>query len=307
MTRDEFLDIMGKIDEELIDSTLDTSHAKVIKLENKRPPVARYIMSIAACVAALATVFAAGYFKSIPTQPGDASGNTDISYSSPDIIRGWDPEKLAYSNEPKLGGNMRVSVASLDGITAELILHNIKKEAGTSLVTEYADSNSEYMEDATEDSSDIPPTLSDYDYYTNYVGAEDIVLYIHDNKGRRFIETSVTPHSYNGMELIAENCLFEDCTRLYRIEDDYVLMQYADYLNSYLIARFYKIDLNSHKQRDENGIYSGGLTSVEIKSDWEFVDWKYGHPVSREFEYAGEGKFHDSVYQYDMHWNNQEN
>ena len=274
MTKDEFLDIMGEIDEELIDSTLDSTHAKVIKLENKRPPVARYIMSIAACVAALVTVFAAGYFKGISTLPGDAS------YSS-SIIRGWNPEKLVYSDEPKLGGNMRVSVASLDGITAELILHNIKKEAGTSLLTEKSDNN-----------------------YTNYVGAEDIVLYIRDNKGRRFIEASVTPHSYNGMELIAENCLFDDCTRLYKIDGDYVLMQYADYLNNYLIARFYEIDFNSQKQRDENGIFSGALTSVEIKSDWKIVDWKYGYPASRKFEYAGEGKFSDSVYQYDMLWNN---
>lgn len=273
MTRDEFLDIMGKIDEELIDSTLDSSQAKVIKLENKRPPVIRYIMSIAACVAALVTVFAAGYFKGISTQSGDTS------HSAPAIIRGWNPETLAYSDEPMLGANMRVSVASLDGITAELILHNIKKEAGTSLLTEQSND------------------------YTNYVGAEDIVLYIHDDKGRRFIETSVTPHSYNGMELIAENCLFDDCTRLYKIEDDYVLMQYADYRNSYLIARFYKINLNSYKQRDENGIFSGALTSVEIKSDRKIVDWKYGYPVSREFEYA-EGKFRDSVYQYDMLWNN---
>lgn len=299
MTRDEFLDIMGKIDKELIDSTLDTSHAEVIKLENKRPPVMRYIMSVAACVAALVTVFAVGYFKGVSTQPGDAS------YSAPAIIRGWNPEKLEYSDEPKLGGNMRVSVASLDGITAELILHNIKKEAGTSLLTDYADNYSEISMAVTDGSSDIP--LSDYDYYTNYVGAEDIVLYIHDNKGRRFIETSVTPHSYNGMELIAEKCLFEDCTRLYKVEDDYVLMQYADYLNGYLIGRFYEIDFNSHKQRDENGIYSGGLTSVEIKSDLTIVDWKYGYPASREFEYAGGGKFHDSVYQYEMLWNNQGN
>lgn len=284
MTREEFLDIMGKIDEELIDSTLDTSHAKVIKLESERPTVMRYIMSIAACVAALATVFAVGYFKGIQTQPGDASGNSDISYSSPEIIRGWDPEKLEYSDTPVLGGNMRVSVAELDGITAELILHNIKKEAGTSLLTEDSDND-----------------------YTNYVGAEDIVLYVHDNKGRRFIETSVAPHSYNGMELVAANCLFDDCTRLYKVEDDYVLMQYADHINYFLIARFYKINLNSHKQRDENGIYSGALTSVEIKSDWEIVDWKYGYPVSREFEYVGEGKFHDSIYQYEMLWNNQEN
>ena len=106
------------------------------------------------------------------------------------------------------------------------------------------------------------------------------------------------------MELIAENCLFDDCTRLYKIEDYYVLMQYADFHNNYLIARFYEIDFNSHNQRDENGIFSGALTSVEIKSDWKIVDWKYGYPASREFEYAGEGKFRDSVYQYDMLWNN---
>ncbi len=286
MTRDEFMDIMGKVDEKLVDGALDIPRMEVIELKYERPPVLRYIMGFAACIAILVTVIAVRYMSGVPVQPNDTSESADSSYSVPEFTRGWDPEELSYGDLPELGGNVRVSVAELDGITAELILHNIKKEAGTYLFNE----------------------LTNYEY-TDYVGAEDIVLYVHDNKGRRFIEGSVTPHSFNGMELISAQCLFEDCTRLYKVNDEYVLMQYADYncpdYNSdkkALIARFYTVGLNRHARRDENGIYDGGFTSVKIEGGARIGGWGYGYQASKEFEYAGDAKFSDPIYRYEMLW-----
>lgn len=287
MTRDEFADIMSGIDERLIDSALSGSQPEVVEAVYKRPPVLRYIMGIAACIALLVTtVIAVPYFNGIFPQPGNASESSDSSVPEmPDIIRGWDPDNLEYNKNDDflyIGANVRVSVAELDGITAELILHNIMKEPGTELVNE----------------------LTDFDY-VDYIGAEDIVLYIHDDKGRRFIETSVTPHSYNDMELINLNCLFDDCTRLYKTDNsEYVLMQYADYNNeqSALIARFYIVDLERQIRRDENGIYDGGLTDVEIRGDRRIGGWRYGYQTSKEFEYIGENKFRDLIYGYELLW-----
>ncbi len=316
MTRDEFLDIMGGIDQELIESTLDYSRGKAVRLQYERSSVWRIFAGIAACIAILATAFTVGYSRSIPAQSGKSSGATYSQSSASDIIRGWDPEKLVYSDKPILGANMRVSVAELDGITAELILHNINKEAGIRVFTDFEE---EYINDMMIETEDSPEHLllypSDYDYYNNYVGAEDIVLYVHDDKGRRFIETSVTPHSYNGMELISVNCLFDDCTRLYNVEGDYILMQYADDIHynnvvpisdhSLYLARFYKLDLNRQIMRDENGIYTGGLISVKVNGDREFGDWEYGCPVTRGVEYiAGKG-FVDSAYNNVILWDDQ--
>ncbi len=315
MTRDEFMDIMGEIDPELIESTLDYSRGKAVRLQYERASVWKNIAGIAACIAILVTAFTVGYFRSIPTESGGTSGAAYNESSVPEIIRGWDPEKLAYSDEPVLGANVRVSVAELDGITAELILHNIKKEAGIRLFTEYGDNYTEIMETSPGDASDhLTVYPSDYDYFNDYVGAEDIVLYVHDDKGRRFIETSVTPHSYNGMELIAANCLFDDCTRLYKVEGDYVLMQYADfmpyytydgYADTYLryLARFYKLDLNRQIMRDENGIYTGGLISVKVNgAPTQLSEWEYGCPVTRGVEYIDEKRFFDSAYNNVMLW-----
>lgn len=308
MTRDEFLDIMGEIDPELIENSLDISRGKAVKLQYDRSTVWRNIAGIAACFAILVTVFAVGYIKSIPTESGESPGAAYNESSVPEIIRGWDPEELVYSDEPVRGANVRVSVAELDGITAELILHNIKKEVDIRLFTEYEDGFSDDMMIATGDSPNqvflIP---SDYDYFNDYVGAEDIVLYVHDDKGRRFIETSVTPHSYNGMELIAANCLFDDCTRLYKVEGDYVLMQYADFISYYTydgyadpylryLARFYKLDLNRQIMRDENGIYTGGLISAKVSGTTQLSNWEYGCPVTKGVEYIGEKQFFDSAY-----------
>ncbi len=312
MTRDEFMDIMGEIDPELIESTLEVSRGKAVRLQYERASVWKNIAGIAACIAILVTAFTVGYFRSIPTQSGESLGAAYYESSVSEIIRGWDPEKLVYSDTPILGANMRVSVAELDGITAELILHNIKKEAGIRLFTEFE----EVIE--TEDSPEhLLLYPSDYDYFNDYVGAEDIVLYVHDDKGRRFIETSITPHSYNGMELISANCLFDDCTRLYKVEGDYVLMQYADfmpyytydgYTDTYLryLARFYKLDLNRQIMRDENGIYTGGLVSAKVNgAPTQLSNWEYGCPVTKGVEYIGEKKFFDSAYNNVMLWDDQ--
>ncbi len=320
MTRDEFLDIMGGIDSELIDSAVnpsnsaeasDISRDKIIKLQNKRSYALRCIVKFSAYAAILAGAIALWNFIGAPTQTDYPSESTNSSYPAADLIRGWNPDKLVYSDTPVLGGNMRVSVAELDGITAELILHNIKKEAGTLLLDEpesksskgNAEGPEEVLKDYTEDFS-IKPSYYDYDWnYTDYVGAEDIVLYIHDNEGRRFIETSITPHSCGGMELISSDCLFEDSTRLYKVEDYYILMQYADFGSnpSLPIARFYKVDLSGQGLCDENGIYSGGLTSIKVNGGLP-IYWEYGCPVSKEFEYIGEGKFRDSVYNNVIIW-----
>jgi len=308
MTRDEFLDIMGEIDQELIDDTLDISRGKAVRLQYERSYVWRSIAGIAACIAILVTSFTVGYFRSVPTQSGSSSGVTYSQSGASDIIRGWDPEELVYSATPVLGGNMRVSVAELDGITAELILHNIQKEAGIRLFGEDEGDFSDIMEIVTPDLTWVSyPVLldpSDYDYFNDYVGAEDIVLYVHDDKGRRFIETSVTPHSHNGMELIAANCLFDDCTRLYNVKGDYILMQYADQIfydhtsdRSLYLARFYKLDLDRKIMRDENGIYTGGLISVKFDNGLYSCNWEYGYPVTREFEYVPSGYFYDSGYE----------
>ncbi len=319
MTRDEFLDIMGEIDPKLIERTLDISdisRGKAVRLQYERASVWKNIAGIAACIAILATAFTVGYFRSIPTQSGESSGATYNESSVPEIIRGWDPEDLVYSDKPILGANMRVSVAELDGITAELILHNIKKEAGIRVFINFAE---EYIDDMMIETEDSPDHLllypSDYDYFNDYVGAEDIVLYVHDDKGRRFIETSVTPHSYNGMELISVNCLFDDCTRLYKVEGEYVLMQYADDIHynnvvpigdpSLYLARFYKLDLTRQIMRDENGIYTGGLVSVKVNGDRQICNWEYGCPVTRGVEYIGEKRFFDSAYNNVIYWDNQ--
>lgn len=279
MTKDEFIDIMGKIDEGLIESALDTSQPKVVEVVYKRPSAVRYIMGIAACIAVLmTTVIAVPYFKGILQQPGSTSeSSTDISISGEyDFIRGWNPEKLAYSSSDDfgiVGGNVRVCTAELDGITAELILHNIKKEAGVELVNELTDD------------------------YTDYIGAEDIVLYVHDDKGRRFIAEGITPHSYKDMELINVNCLFDGCTRLYKTDNsEYILMQYADCVGGTLIASFYNIDLDRKSDCDENGIYDASDWRANIVGDGRIGDWRYGCQASKKFEYAGGTKFQDPVY-----------
>lgn len=287
MTKDEFVNIMSGIDERLIDRALVGSQPEIVDVPYKRPPVLRYIMGIAACIALLVTtVIAVPYLKGILPQMND---HTESAYSfasdKPDFIRGWDPEKLVdneFSDYLYVGANVRVCTAELDGITAELILHNVKKMPGEKLVNE----------------------LTDFDY-ANYIGAENIVLYIYDDKSRRFIATSVTPHSYNGMELINTNCLFDGCTRLYKSENKYVLMQYADYNNEQnaLIAEFYNIDLERRTFRDENGIFDASNWHAEVTGEWRIGGWGYGYQASKEFEYVGGAKFGDPVYGYEMFWN----
>lgn len=258
MTKDEFMDIMSKIDERLIDSTLASSQPERVEVFYRRPSVLRYIMGIAACITILVTTaIAVPYFKEILPQPGSTSESAGSSVPGvPDFIRGWDPDKLVYNefdNFWYIGGNIRACTAELDGITAELILRNIKKFAGTELVNE----------------------LTGFDY-TDYIGAEDIILYIHDDKGRRFIAASVTPYSYKDMELISQKCLFDDCTRLYKKENggtEYILMQYADRNSekNTLIASYYAVDLDKQTLRDENGIYDA--------SDWRVISDGNGYVV----------------------------
>ena len=74
MTRNEFLDIMGEIDGKLIESTLDISRMETVELPYERPPVLRYILGAAACVAALfVTALAVKHFNGITPQPFDTS------------------------------------------------------------------------------------------------------------------------------------------------------------------------------------------------------------------------------------------
>lgn len=283
MTRDEFIDIMSKIDERLIDEALDISQSEAVEVVYERPPVLRYILSIAACIAVLVTAaIAVSYFRGITTQPGSASeSSSSVSVSDePDFIRGWDPEKLVYNelDEPALtGGNVRACTAELDGITAELILHNVKKEAGTELVNE----------------------LTDFEY-TDYYGAEDIVLYVHDDKGRRFIAEGVTPHSYNGMQLININSLY-DSVRLYKTENGYALMLYADYVRNTPVASFYALDFEQQTIRDENGIYDASDRRVAIVGNGRVGGWQYGYQASEEFEYVDGVKFRDLMYGYELY------
>ncbi len=292
MTRDEFADIMGEIDERLIESALDISQSETAEAAYERPHILRYIMGAAACVAVLVTaVFAVPYIKRMLPPHGAGSS------SESDFIRGWGPETLVYSETEDLtvGKNVRICTAELDGITAELILHNIKKQAGTTMLVN---------------------KLTDFDY-TDYVGAENIALYIHDDKGRRFIADSVTPHSYNDMELISVNCLFDDCVRLYKTDNsEYVLMLYADYngdsglvtsfdtdyKHSDLIASFYSVDLERQTRRDENGIYDASAWRAEINATKRIGDWQYGYQASKDFKYIN-GKFLDPLYGYEMYWN----
>lgn len=281
MTRDEFADIMGEIDERLIESALDISQSETAEAAYDRPHILRYVISAAACVAVLATaVFAVPYIKRI--LPPQGAGSSSVSGEC-DFTRGWNPETLVYSGPDDLtvGKNARICTATLDGITAELILHNIKKEAGTTmLVNEPADLD-----------------------YTDYVGAENISLYIHDDKGRRFIADSVTPHSYNDMELISVNCLFDDCVRLYKTDNSaYVLMLYADYIPHALIASFYGIDLERQTRRDENGIYDASAWRSVVAGDKRIGGWLYGYQASKDFKYIN-GKFYDPLYGYEMYWN----
>lgn len=294
MTRDKFIDIMGEIDERLIESALDISQSETAEAAYDRPHILRYIISAAACVAVLATaVFAVPYIKRM--LPPQGAGSSSVSGEC-DFTRGWDPETLVYGEPDDLtvGKNARICTAELDGITAELILYNIKKEAGSELINEPAD----------------------YDY-TDYVGAESIALYIHDDKGRRFIADSVTPHSYNDMEFISVNCLFDDCVRLYKTDNsEYVLMLYADYtggkalVTSFdsvyiphtLIASFYGVDLERQTRRDENGIYDALAWRSVVAGDERVGGWLYGYQASKDFKYIN-GKFFDPLYGYEMYWN----
>lgn len=307
MTRDEFTDIMGKIDEKLIEGALNAFQPEIVEVKyNKHSSVLRYAVKAAACFMILgAVLIGVPYLKKILPQRDDfsenAGGSTSISASAEyEFKRGWSPDKLVYDlvyNESEdymyisdgdnfdthIGENMIAYIAKLDGITAELILHNIKKEARTELVNEAAGFD-----------------------YTEYIGAEDIVLYVHDDMGNRFIADDVTPHFYNDMELINVHCLFDGCTRLYKTDNsEYVLMQYADCNDGALIASFYGIDFNTQDNQichDENGIYDASAWRVQIVGNKRIGSWKYGYQASKKFEYAG-GKFRDVAYGYEMYWN----
>lgn len=282
MTRNEFMDVIGEIAPELVESALSVPCAETVEPVYKRPPVVRYAMAFAACIAILVTIIIVRVSGGLPTLPNDASESAGGSSESavinnPDFIRGWDPEELAYSDTLELGNNVRVSFAEADGITAELILRNITKEPGAEFYTGQTEYN-----------------------YIDYVGAEDIVLYIRDKNGNRFLETNAALHKFDNTELIPAECLFGDCTRLYKTDSGYVLMQYIDFnaeLNA-LIARFYDLDLESAALRDENGIYSGGLKPVRISVGGSSA---YGFPASREqFEYVGGDFFRDRYYGYEL-------
>lgn len=284
MTRDNFLDIMGDIDRELIDDALNIQRAERVELRYERRTVPRFITGIAACAAVFAMIIFVRFFAGIDTDPNDSSVSLGNSYSALEFKRGWDPKDLIYKKPNDfwvIGENVRVSAAEFDGITAELILKNIKKEAGTRLVNE----------------------LTDFDY-TGYVGAEEIALYIHDKDGGRFITNNVTPHSYNDMKLINAACLFDGSTRIYKTDSEYVIMQYADYYSEQdmFIAGFYGMDTNRLLFCDENGIFDCSAWRVSISGEGRMGGWKYGYQASKSFEYTGGNKFSDPGYGYEMLW-----
>lgn len=315
MTKDEFLDIMGEIDGKLIESALDISRMETVEIPYERPPVLRYILGAAACVAAVfVTALAVRYFNGIAPLPSNTSesycssesanisesssdihdSSTDVSDSStestedfvPDFIRGWNPDDIPYDGlcgNFSLGESAAFSTAELDGIRAMLILHDITKLPGE----EYSENNHDY---------------------TNYYGAKDIALYVTDDKGNKVLEENVTPHFNDDMKFIHKNCFIGEGTRLFRTEMDneerYILMQIADYNeeNDAPIARFYECE-SEYYRFDENGIAVFGLTKYESWGFGRIGGWCYGYQASDEFYQNGGAAFVDPKYNYKLFLN----
>lgn len=306
MTKDEFLDIMGEIDGKLIESTLDISRMETVEIPYERPPVFRYILGAAACVAVFVTVLAVRFFNGIAPPPSNTSesyfisesanvpeSSSDVSENSteskenskPYFIRGWNPDDIPYDwlcGNIGIGESAAFSTTELDGIRATLILHDITKLPGE-----------EYSEKGHD--------------YTNYYGAKDIALYVTDGKGNKILEEYVTPHHNDDMRFIHKNCFIGEGTRLFRTKIDnrerYILMQIADYNeeNDAPIAKFYECDFDKEDcsdEFDENGVSPYGLIRYEIWGLGRIGGWHYGYQASDEFYQSGDKTFTDPVYNY---------
>lgn len=301
MTKDEFLDVMGGIDERLIDSTLDISRMETVIVPYKRPPVLKYILCAAACAAMIFAVAGgvryfngkallpnSGNSESSDSSVADSTDGSKVSgestvNSSVNNVTGWNPEDILDS-ERHVGSSAVISTAELDGISVSLIMHNITKLPGE------------------------PYSANGYDY-TDYYGAEDIVLYAKDDKGRKLLEDYVTPHNSAGVNFLHKDCLFDGSTRLYKSrqngEEYYVLMQYSDYNkeNDAFIAGFYNVDLDMYTDnriKDENGILRCGLECYRISGPKRIGSWWAGYPASKSFGYKEGAVFADPEYGYEI-------
>ncbi len=305
MTKDEFLDIMGSIDESIIDGVLDVPCTDKVR----RSSALKYILYAAACIA---VVFAVGsavrYFNGSTFLPNSGtsdvstsvvgiSDNSDISDSSDSIdsdypsvddehTGSWNPEEVINNSNPVLGGSAVFSTAELGELSVSLILHDITKLPGE----EYS--------------------YNGYDY-TDYWGAKDIVLYAKYNDVDGMMYTyekmmeKVSEH-YNGQEyFIHSKCLFDGSTRLFERKSGFpVLMQYIDYNTEKdaMTARYFAVypkhiigEIMEEKNPHYKGIepfYINGIKricsswysyqtseSIYRKDDSVLVDPEYGYEL----------------------------
>ncbi|MBD5129394.1 MAG: hypothetical protein HDT43_05670 [Ruminococcaceae bacterium] len=315
MTKNEFLDIMGAVDEDIIDSTLDISRMDTIVIPYKRTPVWKYLLYAAACIA---LVFTAGsavrYFNgkvllpngvsSDSTSSDDTSGDAstestssdDISESSdssesyddyddydrfwePDFIRGWNPDEIT-GGELVLGGSAVASKSELNGMTVSLILHDITKLPGEERIVNGFD-------------------------YTDYWGAKDIVLYAKTDDGEKYIYDDVS-WLYNDEErFIHSKCVSNGGTRLYQRKHPDFVVQYVDYDadNDAFIARFFNIIEGYDPHRtDENKISSFGIFSYFVDGIDRLGGVGFGYQTSGRFYRKSSSVFVDEEYGYELHF-----
>lgn len=262
MTKDEFINIMSRIDERLIDSTLDISNTEVAEPQYERPPVLRYVIGVAACIALLVTtVIAVPYFYGILRQPGNSSESSDNlpESSVSEFIRGWNPEELVYSEFdgfPDIGANVRVCAADLDGITVWLIMHNIIKRPGERHYIYYDDK------------------------YLDMWAADDICLYITDTEGNKVLLRVPTRLFDGAIKFFPNACLFENCVRLLKIEQDgadrYIIRMFLDEDHGVPIASYIDCDIEwyaSNSSKDENGISVCSELRFVDPHDVDLFDW----------------------------------
>lgn len=317
MTKDEFLDIMGGIDENIIDSTLDISRMDTIVIPNKRLSLLKCLLYAAACVALVFAVSSAvRYFNGKVFLPNSGtSDSTSIiniseststisitdssedSYSSdyshyleykdlfkPDFIRGWNPDDITADGELVLGGSAVVSQAELNGVTVSLILHDITKLPGEER------------------------SINGFDY-TDYWGARDIVLYAKNRGGDKVIYDEVS-WLYNDEEkFIHSKCLFNGGTRLLQRNKPSFVVQYVDYdedKDAY-IASF--LDVNPQYARyefgekDENNISNYGIFRFIVDGTDRIGGVGYGYQASGRFYRKNSSVFVDAEYGYELHLN----
>lgn len=281
MTKNEFLDIMGEIDEDIIDDVLDVPQRGGLAGSYKRASVMKYLLGAAACIA---LIFAAGAavrcfnVKDLFFDPANSGG---------DHIGNWDPDDITVNNNLMIGSSAVVSTAELEGqFTVSLIMHDITKLPGEKYSANGHD-------------------------YTDYWGAKDIALYIKYANGKKGLFEHVTPHSDGGMEFIHDKCLFEGSTRLLDTGSDlnttyipeHIVMQYADYdaENDALIARYFEpMNVYSTHNVDEHRIPRYGLQPYIIDGIDRIGGWKYGYQASENFYREYGAVYADPEYGYQI-------